>query len=326
MNLPPIDKKFLLILAAALVILCAVTIGSKKPGPYMPLSRSYMPLAKEAELSFPPVPPVIQDSYGEAESLSIARDGAAVEAPVQDNAPDRKIIQTGTLNLIVEKAEDAVSQIEKATKQMGGFIESSNISKTTEDDKMAFVTVRLPASRFSDALAAFKKLAVEVENEYVNSIDSTQQLVDIEARLKNAQAEEAQYQAILQNAERVEDILSITRALSEVRQRIEQMQAELKYVSSQVDMATITLSLTAEGDTEVFGLKWRPLIVAKQAVKQLFESLIQFANGLIRLVILLPVLLLWLALFGLIAYGLWFVVNWLKNYLDNATQKPRSKR
>lgn len=302
MPLPPIDRKLLYITIAVLVVVLGMKMLHQPQPPFMPFDGGMgndgafpaiggpEPLAQTKEMAF------------DRSANSLA---AAEQSAPDSGTADQRIIYTGSLNLIVETVESAADAITEKVTQLDGAIESSSISRGDDDIKTGYVTVRIPAARFEEAMQALADIGLEVVSRNSNASDITRQFVDLEARLKNAQAEETQYQTILERAQTVEDILNVTRALNEVRSRIEQMQAERNYLASQTDMATISVYLEAEGDTEVFGVRWRPLVVARQAARELVERFVEAGNTVIRLVILLPVLLLWVVIFSLIAYIVW---------------------
>ena len=74
--------------------------------------------------------------------------------------------------------------------------------------------------------------------------DVTASVVDLQARIENLQASEAQYRTLLDRAEKVEDILSVQSRLDDVRGQIEQLTAQLKQLSGLADLSTLTVTLT----------------------------------------------------------------------------------
>ena len=67
----------------------------------------------------------------------------------------------------------------------------------------------------------------------------TKQYIDQGARLRNLQAEERQYLAILKRAATVKDTLEVSGKLDEVRSAIEQQQAEFDALSRQTETVAI---------------------------------------------------------------------------------------
>jgi hypothetical protein len=214
--------------------------------------------------------------------------------------------------LIVDKAEVAAKSIQTITEGAGGFVSYSEIYEVSDGIKTGSVTVRVPADKFDQALTDIKKLANKVERENVDAQDVTEQYADLEAQLRNLRATENQYLEIMKKAAKVSDILEVQQRLSDVQGQIEQIQGQMQYLNRQVDMSTINVSLTAQADVQVFGIEWRPLFIAKQALRNLISGLTGYINFIIALIFFLPVLALWLVTLGIVLFLFWKVGKWLK--------------
>jgi hypothetical protein len=224
-------------------------------------------------------------------------------------AADRKIVRTGALELTVRNPADAAEQIRLMAEAMGGYLESAQIGGSKEA-LVANITIRVPATHFEDAKAGIRKLAARVENEKTDAQDVTRQYVDIEARLRNLRAEEAQYLAIMKSAYKVEDLIEVSQKVSEVRGEIEQQQAEFQALSKQVETVAITVSLRAFADAQVFGLTWRPLYQLKVAARDGLDALADYASAMTAILCYVPVILAW-SLTILFAGVLgWRLVRW----------------
>ncbi|MBI5654744.1 DUF4349 domain-containing protein [Candidatus Uhrbacteria bacterium] len=211
-----------------------------------------------------------------------------------------KIIRTGNLDLRVDDAEKRMTEAKALAKQFGGFVDSSNLIDNG-GVKTGYITVRVPSEKYEELISAAKKLAVLVLSENSNSEDVTAQYVDLDARLKTAKAEEAQYLEILKQAKTVEDTLKVTQALSQVRSTIEQLQGQLRYLTDRTDFSTLTISLTEQTKIQAPTKLWKPLETIRQAFQGLIIVLQGFVDFLIGLAIygigfILPIILLvWLA-------------------------------
>lgn len=218
--------------------------------------------------------------------------------------PDRKIVQTGALELTVKSPADAAEQIRIMAEGMGGYLESAQIGGSKEAP-VANLTIRIPVAHFEDAKAGIRKLAARVENEKTDAQDVTRQYVDMEARLRNLRAEEAQYLTILKSAYKVDDLLNVSEKLSKVRGEIEQQQGEFQVLSKQIEMVTISVGLRAETDTQVWGLNWRPFYQIKVAARDGLEGLADFATAIVAIVFYMPVILAWAATIFIALFAGW---------------------
>ena len=153
---------------------------------------------------------------------------------------DRSIIKTGEITVEVENVPRDRGEVRALALELDGFISNSFQGEVEE---AATLTMRIPADRFEDAIAAIHDLDGEVKSEATNEEDVTAVVIDIEARLENLRAAEQEYRELLDRAETVEDILAIQNQLFAVRGEIEAYEAQLEYYTDQVDLATLTVSI-----------------------------------------------------------------------------------
>lgn len=240
--------------------------------------------------------------------------------PVPSGAPvpadQKKIIKTGSLSLVVESSQWSVTKIREIAETKQGFVESSNITETTEGVRRGYITVRVPVASFNEVFDEIKSIAQIVEVESVQGQDVTQQYIDMEARLKNLRSTEAQYLEILKKAQTVEDILKVQQLLSQVRGDIESMEAQIKHLANQTDLATISVELSEEPTVNLTLKDFRPLSIIKAAVAALVKGLVIMFNVLVALVVVgIPMILIILILVWII----WKVVTLIKGrYFNNS--------
>jgi hypothetical protein len=223
---------------------------------------------------------------------------------------DRKIVRTGSLALIVKSPANGAEQIRLMAEAMGGYLESAQIGGTKEAPT-ADLTIRVPAVRFEEAKAQIRQLAARIESERTDAQDVTRQYVDMEARLRNLRAEEAQYLTIMKGAFKVEDLLDVAQKLSEVRGQIEQQQAEFQTLSKQVETVAISVSLRVLADTEVFGLNWRPLYQLKIAARNGLDGIADYASTMVAILFYVPVVLAWSLTILFAAVAGWRLLRWI---------------
>lgn len=214
---------------------------------------------------------------------------------------DKKIIQTGDLNLKVTSADASASAIKDIAHAQNGGVIYSSFYQSSRNTKSGTISVQVPYQNFDATYEQIKKVATQVISESSNAQDITEQYVDLAARLKNAQAEEASFVALLNRSGKIEDILNVTREVARVRGEIEQLQAQIRYFDSRSDMSTITANLSEDVTIEPVTAAWRPWQVVKTSVKQLLTLGQSFIDGLIALVIVvLPMLVIYALIVWLI--------------------------
>lgn len=253
-----------------------------------PSAKTYQ-LGREAGMSAP------------MESTDMA---SSEQADGETSETDKKVIKQGNLSLKVADADEAADKVTEIAKANKGDVASSNFYERTKGVKTGTITIKVAFSNFEKAFEEIKKIATQVVNESTNSQDVTEQYVDLQAQLKNKQAEEQSYLAILNRSGSVEDILKVTQALARARGEIERLQARIKYMDSQTEMSTITANISEDVEVSPISGQWRPWQVAKSSVKALIVNMQGFIDWLIRFIIvgipklLLTAIILWLIFIG----------------------------
>lgn len=245
--------------------------------------------------------PVVREAFTAAapdtEKLSGGFAGAA-DSPAPA-ASDRLVIKNASLTLIVKDPQESLQAINALANGLGGFVVSSNTYQTTTDAQgnkvlQGTISFRVPAERFDEALAQLRRMAVEVDNETITGEDVTAQYTDLESRLRNLEAAEAQLQTIMQEARRTEDVLNVFNQLTEIRGQIEQVKGQMKYYRESAAMSLINVSLIPDALSQPIEIGgWRPEGVAREALEALIGALQGLATAGIWLgIYVLPLALL----------------------------------
>lgn len=209
--------------------------------------------------------PLMDSAYAKPDMMPVPAPSAGETAA----EADQRIMKTGSLNIVVDDVGAAAAQITSLAAGQSGFVQDSSVSEREDGTHYGYVTVRVPAAQFESVIAEIKKLANVVENESVSGQDVTEQYTDLEARLRNAQAQEATYLRILDQAKTVEDTLSVQRELTNIRYQIESLQGQLKYLSNKTDYSTISVYLSEEPTVGLPTKEFRPWTSVKEALRAL---------------------------------------------------------
>jgi len=206
---------------------------------------------------------------------------------------EKKVIKNGNLTLKVDSANNAAQKITEIAKNNKGEVSSSSFYQSANNVKSGSMEVKVPVADFDKAFAEIKKVASLVVRESTSGQDVTEQYIDLQAQLKNRQAEEQSFVKILNQAQKIQDVLDVTAELARVRGNIEQLQVRIKYLESQTDMSTISINLSEDSNITVID-SWRPWQVVKDSFNSLVKSLQEFVNFLIQFVIVvIPFLIIW---------------------------------
>ena len=198
------------------------------------------------------------------------------EIPVDLNV-ERKIVKSGRISLEVESVVTAMGEIASIADELGGYVVSSDKYETDEGPS-ANMNIRIPVEKFDQAFDRLRQLAIDVPHESTDSMDVTEEYVDLQARLHNLQATESQYLALLEKAESVEDTIQIWRELSNIREQIEQIEGRMKYLERTSDMSFIHISLSEPG---ALAGPWSP----SNAIRSAIRGLVTFLRGIVTALI-----------------------------------------
>lgn len=245
--------------------------------------------------------------------ISIGSTGSLPIDPIEPTAPDlkqlenvnRRIIYNAYLELEVKQYLEVVSSIEQTVNEMNGYVVSNQTSRFDDELHYGHLTLRIPQESlnlFFDFLDGHDQIYIQ-HRDLVGE-DVTEQYVDLETRLKSRQELEARLLAFMEEAKSTEDLLNISRDLSNVQYEIEMIKGQMNYINNRADLATVELNLT-ELQTEF--AHEQNLNVWERTKEQWLISynnlLIGATNLFVFIVGNLPILIVIAAIGGLIYFG-----------------------
>jgi len=183
------------------------------------------------------------DSAANAGGGGGAGAGQPVPANLLDAArPDLLIIKTGEISIQAAAIAPAVQKVTEQIVALGGYASGSTRSGKG-DDASASVTFRVPSNQWEAALAIARGAGEDVLDEQTQTVDVTGDVVDLRARIRNLQATEAAFQAIMTKATAIDDILSVQAELTEVRGQIEELSAKAADLEARAAFSTLTVNV-----------------------------------------------------------------------------------
>ena len=277
-----------LIIALALVILLLVPVACASA----PSEGAPMPAPA-------PMPP------GMTEADEAYKNTGAGALPANE---ERMIVRNGDMWLVVEDVVDARDEIAQLAVKYQGYVVSSQISGE-EQEMRGYISIRVPDDKFESALTELRNLAIRVTSESTSSKDVTEEYVDLQSRLKNAEATENQYLALLQKAADVEDILRIYERLSQVRYEIEQIKGRMQYLERTSSMSLISVSLEPQTTA-------KPLVRAGWNIVEIFKSAIR---GIVIAGQVIGAIVIWLLIFSPIWGAILGIILWRRHKKKKAS-------
>jgi hypothetical protein len=219
------------------------------------------------------------------------------QQPESPASGERIVLKSATLALVADDTGAKFTEISSMAEEMGGWVVSSNAYRATNaaspEALQGSITVRVPADRLDEAMQRIKNGAHEVQSENVTGQDVTQQFVDLNSRLTNLEAAEAQLQQIMTDAHKTEDVLAVYSQLVSIRGEIETIRGQIQYFRESAAFSSIQVNLTPTPITQPLEIAgWRPQETARNA----FQALINLFQGIADVGIVLVVFVLPLAI------------------------------
>ncbi len=213
-----------------------------------PLARM-MPTPPPVATAPPATPSAAASARATASFGALAKKRAEDFASMNDNLaqPEAPMIaRTASLKISAKDFQSARAGVDRIIMSFHGFAASMTINNAVGEPESLNAELHFPAAECNAALAALKALG-RVEQEQQGGEEVTAQVVDLDARLKNARETETRLQDILKTRTgKVSDVLEVENQIAETRQNIEQMEGEQKALHNRITFSAITLDLHEE--------------------------------------------------------------------------------
>jgi uncharacterized coiled-coil protein SlyX len=184
-------------------------------------------------------------SMGMSDSTISSVPAATGEMLVENKvALDRSVIKTSSLTIRVKNVEKSVQEAQNLTVSFDGRVDDFSQYKNpgSQDTLSANLTIKVPNTNLEKALEGFKVLG-DVESSSLSASDVTMQKLDLDARIAALETSLQRFKDLISTATNTSDLIAAETALSERQAELDSLTAQLKYLSDQVEMSVIYLSL-----------------------------------------------------------------------------------
>jgi hypothetical protein len=166
------------------------------------------------------------------------------ETPSASNpTANRKLVRNATAELEVVSFDESVQKITAFAAEEKGYVSTTSSEKQANGKLRGEIVVKVLPDNLDRFLGKLRGIG-ELKNQALTTEDVTKAYFDTESRLKNARLMEQRLIEILKTKSKdVADLLEVEKELGRVREEIETMQGELKFMDSQVAFATVTITL-----------------------------------------------------------------------------------
>lgn len=244
------ENRLKLIMLAVVIALVASACSSGDDS-----TESFEPIAAEEAQADSDDAGLQQFSLGDGgDARAGGADEAASESPdsdplgsgaltVQANPIDlgRDIIYTASIAVEVNDVAEATREAGRIMQGFGGLLFGQETTGGTEPRTV--LVFRVLPEDFTQALDALGTIGI-IRDQRVSADDVTERVVDLESRINTAAASVERLRALLEGATNVNDIADLENQLLQRETNLETLRGQLRTVQDQVDLATITLSIT----------------------------------------------------------------------------------
>jgi hypothetical protein len=207
-----------------------------------------------------------------------------------------RVIKTANVSLRLRDGsfEQRFQEATQIAGRYGGYVSSSETAGGKRRSGM--LVLRVPAAQFESALGAIKSLGT-VSDERLSGQDVTSQFVDLEARLRNWQSQEAVLLTLMSKATSIQDSIRVQNQLQDIQLTIEELKGQLRVLNDQADLSTITVAMAEVGFIA-------PSPKARPALSRAWHQAVDGFVGVIATVVVGLGYLIPLAILALIVWGL----------------------
>ncbi len=212
----------------------------------------------------------------------------------------QKMIYTANIDLTVKNYNNAKNDLEKLVSKYKGYMVHS--TERSEKNIEGRFTYRIPQDKFNAFIKELPKLSKSPPSIEINGTDVTEEMVDLQSRLKAKQALEKRLLELMEKATKTADLLDISTQLSNTQEQIEQIKGRINYLNNQVDYSTVHIKMEQNDShpysSQPFGQRMSEAFSDSIASLGTFgvEALVFLSGALpiIVIVVIFIVLILWI--------------------------------
>lgn len=255
----------------------------------------------------------------------------ASEEPKADARAGRKLIKTANLSVETLEFDKLLAYVEGRTAQLGGYVESMNVYNGSaynsytysgtgyRKDRNASLTLRIPKENLDDFLTEVAENS-NITSRSQEERDVTLDYVDLDSHKAVLLAEQERLLTFMEQAETMEDIITLETRLSEIRYQIESMESRLRTYDNQIEYSTVYLSISEV--VELTPVATEEKTTWERIGDGFVKSLKNIGTGFKEFFILFIIALPYLVLVGAIAFLIIWII-WLCVKKENAKRARR---
>lgn len=285
-------RKKILTLVIAMTMSSVILAACGSSGSYSDSAKCAESAMADYEYESNYAEPAMYDAGAEAKMASGESSISTSEVEQSAVSTNRKLIKYVDLTVETKEFDALTSALSDEIVSLGGYIENMEGSygsnyNSYRSSKSATIVARVPAANLDTFLNSVGKQS-NITYRSERTDDVTLQYVDMDSHKRMLLEEQERLLKFLEEAETIEDIISIESRLTDVKYDLESMESQLRTFDNKVDYSTVTISINEVIDyTE-------PIEVEKTPVERMKEGFARSVKTIGH---------------GLKEFGIWFVVN-----------------
>ncbi|MEU1040495.1 DUF4349 domain-containing protein [Streptomyces sp. NPDC005551] len=235
-----------------------------------------------------------RDAGGGAADRSSGGTSTGTAAP---RPADSHIIRTASLTVRVKDVPDALADARTTAEDAGGFVGNETTTRDGGGRERTRVILRVPAERYEEVLDELEG-AGKLLARTARAQDVTEQVVDVESRVKSQRASVTRIRELMDEATKLSDVVALEGELSSRQADLESLLAQQASLKDRTSLATITLSLSERPAKEADGKDgdpgfldalaggWHAFVTTLRWIAVAFGAVLPFLAGAALLILL----------------------------------------
>lgn len=177
--------------------------------------------------------------------------GGDVSGRVPAESLQPRVISTGSISVAARDVGKARQRLGALVAGWRGYIADESTESDAEGGvRSSYVTVRVPADRFDEAVDRIGALGRLLHADR-QAEDVTTQVLDVDARLRAQEKSLLRMEALLARAEAIGEVVTVEAEVARRQADLEALQAQQSWLADQTSYATLQVSLERRGEPVV---------------------------------------------------------------------------
>ena len=172
-----------------------------------------------------------------------AESGSADQAAAPPKVNPAHIIHTASLTVQVKDVPKSLDEARTVVENAGGMVGDETTDRDSEGRERSRVVFRVPAATYEDVLTELEGAGKLIDRK-AKAEDVTDQVVDVESRVKSQRASVVRIRELMDQATRLSDVVTLEGELSSRQADLESLLAQQASLKDRTSLATITVSLS----------------------------------------------------------------------------------